>query len=187
MLERLRHLIEPSLNRLGQVVAKTRLPPTAWTLIGLALAVQAGAIYGLWPHRPEVGGGLFLLSGFIDIVDGAVARATGRVTSRGGFIDSTLDRLGEVAVYVGIAYGGLVSPLWATLALGLSLLVSYVRARGESLGVQLSGMGIGERAERILALSLMSVIGQVELGVILVVFLAGATFAHRLYRVASAL
>jgi archaetidylinositol phosphate synthase len=133
-------------------------------------------------------GGLFLLiSGFADVLDGSVARAKGLVSSRGAFLDSTFDRLGELLVFIGILVGRLSDPLIILIALSFSLLVSYARARGESLGISLSGTGIGERAERILVLSIASILGYTKYGVIIVLILAFITFIQRVILIVKAL
>jgi archaetidylinositol phosphate synthase len=123
-----------------------------------------------------------LASGWFDIVDGAVARVTGRTSKRGAFLDSTLDRVAEVAVFVGILAGGYAQPLYVLLALSLSLLVSYTRAKADSLGVSLSGVGIGERSERLLVLAIASLVGLVQWGVVVVALIAGYTFLERVLK-----
>jgi archaetidylinositol phosphate synthase len=115
-------------------------------------------------------------------VDGAVARAAGKASKRGAFLDSTLDRVADAVIFVGILAGGYAPPLYVLLALSLSLLVSYARARAESLGVGLAGVGVGERSERLLVLALASMVGYVQWGVVLVALLAGFTFVERTYR-----
>lgn len=113
------------------------------------------------------------------MIDGAVARVMHRVSKSGSFNDSTLDRLAEVSVYCGIAYAGYASPVLVLLALAFSLLVSYTRAKGDSLGVSLSGIGIGERAERLLVLIVFSIIELVWIGVVIVLVIAFVTFVQR--------
>ena len=120
-----------------------------------------------------------VVSGVFDVLDGAVARVTNRVSKSGSFNDSTLDRLAELSVYAGIIYGNYTSPLIVLLALGFSLLVSYTRAKGDSLGVSLSGIGIGERAERLIVLIVFSIIGYVWVGIAIVLVLALVTFIQR--------
>ncbi|MEM3161140.1 MAG: CDP-alcohol phosphatidyltransferase family protein, partial [Nitrososphaera sp.] len=92
--------------------------------------------------------------------------------------------------------GGLANPVWSMIALGLSLLVSYTRARAESLGVELKGIGIGERAERMLILAIIGMIpfaGDISLGaqmnwaVIIVSIVAGITLIQRIVATASKL
>jgi len=175
-------------NSIGFSLGRTGLPPTFWTAIGFGFSVIAGILYALRPNETYLAAVMILASGIFDVLDGAVARVTNKVSRLGSFNDSTLDRLAEVAVFGGIIYGGYLSPVLVLLALGLSLLVSYLRAKGESLGVPLSGIGIGERAERLIVLIIFSIIGYVWVGVIVVVALALATFFQRylaIYRVLS--
>jgi archaetidylinositol phosphate synthase len=122
-----------------------------------------------------------IASGIFDVLDGAVARVMNRVSSAGSFNDSTLDRVAEVAIYAGIMYGAYTNSVLVLLALSFSLLVSYSRAKGDSLFVTLSGVGIGERAERLLTLVIFSLIGYVWAGVIVVLVLAIITFVQRYY------
>jgi len=164
----------------GRGVAKLGVPPTGWTIIGLLFAFLSSLAYTRHSIAGQAAGGLLvLLSGFFDIIDGAVAKATGRVTKRGAFLDSTLDRLGEVALYIGIMIGGYSSPVLVLVAVTFSLLVSYTRARGDSLGANLSGIGIGERSERLILLALFSLVGFVYYGVIVVGVIAVLTFLQR--------
>ena len=188
MLDRLRARLDKSLLSVGLTLSKTGLSPTSWTIVGLLVSFAAGGAYWSSGYRGEIAGGLLvLLSGFFDLVDGAVARATSSVSKRGAFLDSTLDRVAEVAVFSGILLGGFANPLWVLLALSLSLLVSYTRAKADSLDVSLSGVGIGERSERLLALSILSIIGFAGFGVIVVGLLAAVTFLERVSRAAAAL
>ena len=139
----------------------------------------AGVLYAFRPSQPYLAAISLVASGILDVLDGAVARVTHRVSKSGSFNDSTLDRLAELAVYAGIIYGSYVSPVAVLLALSFSLLVSYTRAKGDSLGVSLSGIGIGERAERLLVLIVFSIFGFVGIGVIIVLVIAFVTFVQR--------
>jgi archaetidylinositol phosphate synthase len=177
MLNKFRKIFEPFFNKLGLLLAKTGLPPLFWSSFGLIMAFLSCLSYS---SINQIYGGIFLLvSGFADVLDGSVARAKGLVSSRGAFIDSTFDRLGELFVYTGILLGSFSDAFLVLMALSFSLLVSYARARGESLGINLSGTGIGERAERILVLSIASILGYVNYGVIIVLILAFITFLQR--------
>ncbi len=162
-------------------MGSTGLSPTFWTFLGFAFSVIAGVLYAVRPSQPYLGGLLLIVSGIFDVLDGAVARVTNRVSKSGAFNDSTLDRLAELAVYAGIIYGNYSSnsPLIVLMALGFSLLVSYTRAKGDSLGVSLSGIGIGERAERLIVLIVFSILGYVWIGVAIVLILAFVTFVQR--------
>ena len=139
--------------------------PNVLTTVGTLVVIASGVAFGFGAIR--LGGLLLLVSGVFDILDGEVARQGGMTTTFGAFYDSTLDRVGESAVFAGLALyflrGGLPAELVtagvaaAMAALVASLLVSYARARAESLGVECK-VGIAGRAERILLLGLPAIV-----------------------------
>ena len=183
VLNRIRAQIEPVVNSVGRALGSTGFSPTFWTFVGFLFSLFAGVLFAIRPREPYLAALLILVSGLFDVFDGAVARVTQRVSKTGSFNDSTLDRVAEVAIYSGLIYGGYTSPVLVLLALSFSLLVSYTRAKGDSLGVSLSGIGIGERAERLLVLVVFSLIGFVWIGIDLVLLLAAITFAQRYYSI----
>jgi archaetidylinositol phosphate synthase len=185
LLDRLRGSLGDALASMGRAASKVVPSPTAWTVVGLLFAFLASAFYG--GRHPFIGGLSLAASGFFDVLDGAVARATGRTSQRGAFLDSTLDRVAEVLVYLGIIVGGYTNPSLVLVALSSSLLVSYTRAKGDALGVSLAGIGVGERPERLLVLIVASLLGVVWLGVIIVALLALITFVQRTITVSRAL
>ncbi|MCX8191296.1 MAG: CDP-alcohol phosphatidyltransferase family protein [Nitrososphaerales archaeon] len=175
-------MVEPIIDHLGSFAIKTGLPPIAWTILGVIFALISGLAYSKVLFSDGVlGGALLLISGLMDILDGSVARLTKTVSPQGAFLDSICDRLSEIFVFTGILIGGN-EPLITLLALSFSIMVSYTRARAEGLGVDLAGVGIGERAERIIALAILSIIGHVHLGVLIVLILAVITFIERVFR-----
>ncbi|MDG7006055.1 MAG: CDP-alcohol phosphatidyltransferase family protein [Nitrososphaerota archaeon] len=185
MLDNLRTSLAAVFAYIGRGASKAIPNPTAWTALGLLLAALAAALFA---RGAPLEAGLALAgSGFLDIVDGAVARATGRTSQTGAFLDSTLDRVSEVLIYLGILVGGLASPPLVLVALSLSLLVSYARAKGDALGVSLAGVGVGERSERLVVLIVAALAGAVWLGVAVVLVLALVTFVQRAARVTGAL
>ncbi len=185
MLDRLRGRLVSYFTGFGRVFAALGFSPTVWTAVGVIISFVCAVAYWTAGARGELTAGLLiLLAGFFDIVDGAVARVTGKVSRRGAFIDSTLDRVSEVAIFIGIMEGGLATSTAVVVALSVSLLVSYTRARGESLGISLAGVGIGERSERLLILAGSSLLGVVGWGVVLVAVVAGFTFLERTIRAA---
>lgn len=187
MLNRLRSKLVPFTSKLGIKLGSLGLSPTVWSLIGFATSIASAASFGsaiISASLPMVaiGSMLLLLSGFFDIVDGSIARSTNRITKKGGFVDSILDKLGEIAVFIGILVGGLASPVLCLIAAAASLMVSYSRARGESLGIAVEGVGIGERAERLLVIAIAGFIPlqfSLEVGVIVVSILSIFTFLQR--------
>ena len=183
VLDKLRGRLEAYLGLVGDWFSRIAASPTVWTVVGLAFSVLSGVAYSRANYTGQLIGGLLILAaGWFDIVDGAVARVTGRVSKRGAFLDSTLDRVAEVAIFLGILAGGLAPPVLVLTALSLSLLVSYTRAKGDALGIRLSGVGIGERSERLLILAIASLVGYACWGVILVAVVAGYTFLERTFR-----
>lgn len=183
MLDKLRARLETNLRSVGNWFAHFQSSPTAWTMVGLVISGIAAVAYSTSGYAGQaVGGVLVLMAGWFDIVDGAVARVTGRSSRRGAFLDSTFDRVAEVALFGGIMLGGYSPPILVLLALSFSLLVSYTRAKGDALGVALSGVGIGERSERLLILAILSILGLVYWGVLLVLIVALYTFLERTVR-----
>jgi CDP-diacylglycerol--glycerol-3-phosphate 3-phosphatidyltransferase len=132
--------------------------PTAFNLLGVALGVGAGVAFAM--GNLVLGGWGVLLGGIADVLDGRMARALGVAGPRGAFLDSTLDRFAEVGAFVGLAvYFQASTSATVVVASGLggSLLVSYARARGESVGV-VCKVGVMQRAERLLAIGLGGVL-----------------------------
>ncbi|HYV98262.1 MAG TPA: CDP-alcohol phosphatidyltransferase family protein [Gemmatimonadaceae bacterium] len=134
-------------------LVRARVSPDLLNYLGVGFGVAAAAAFVA--NRLPVAGWMITLSGVCDILDGRLARALGKVTDHGAFLDSTLDRFAEAATFVGVAWvlAGRPWTVCATmLAMGGSLLVSYARARGEALGVDCKG-GVMQRAERLVFLA----------------------------------
>jgi len=154
----------------------------------LAFAFASALIYGMnIEFALIIGGVVLLIAGFFDIVDGQVARVSQKITKTGGFLDSVFDKIAEVAIFLGILVGGFAEPYLVFLAITFSLLVSYTRSKAESLGIKLQGIGIGERAERLLVIAIIGIIGFMEYAVIIVIIIAGITFIQRIIVTVKAL
>ena len=146
---------------LARALIRGGVHPNTITTVGTLVVVGSGVAFGTGSIR--LAGLLLLISGTLDLLDGQVARQGGKITTFGAFYDSTLDRIGEAAVFAGLIFYFLTGPLPSdmkprALAAGLvalvaSLLVSYTRARAEALGIE-NKVGIASRAERILLLGL---------------------------------
>jgi len=142
-------------------VAKTKLTPDMLTLAGVSLCL-AGAVLVGFEERNEklafwLGGALFAIGSIVDILDGALARAAGKGTVFGAFLDSTFDRLGEAAMLaaVGLVFmrdGNEIALVATFAAVTGSFLVSYTRAKAESLGLR-GDVGFGSRVERVVLIS----------------------------------
>tara|TARA_B110000014_G_scaffold95406_1_gene65457 strand:+ start:668 stop:1243 length:576 start_codon:yes stop_codon:yes gene_type:complete len=181
LLNNLRDSLKPYLQNIGRVFASTGLSPNVWTVVGLLFAFGASFIYGInFEYSLVLGGIILLVSGFFDIVDGQVARYTNKISKSGGFLDSVFDKIAEVAIFFGILIGGYAEPYLVFLAITLSLLVSYIRAKADAAQIKLQGIGIGERAERLLVIAIIGIIGFMEIAVIIVIIIASITLIQRL-------
>jgi CDP-diacylglycerol--glycerol-3-phosphate 3-phosphatidyltransferase len=151
-------------NPLVSWLIRSGVRPNTITTVGTGLVLVSAVAFGLGHIR--LGGLLLLLSGITDTLDGQVARGGAMVTKFGAFYDSTLDRVGDGATFIGIGAFFLTAPdvayrvtaaIVCMVAILSSLLVSYARARAEGLGIDCK-VGIAQRAERILLVGLPSVL-----------------------------
>jgi phosphatidylinositol phosphate synthase len=179
--ETFRQLIRP----LARVLSSIRVRPDALTIAGWVLSVCAATLFAL--GYTKTAGAVVLFAGLFDALDGAVARESNLMSSFGAFLDSTLDRLSESAIFVGIVffYASSSMPyeaLLAGVAMSFSLMTSYTRARAEGLGFECE-VGLLERAGRVVILSLFSLTGFLIAGVGLVAVGALVTTAQRIFHV----
>ena len=191
MLNRFREKITPITTRIGNNFGSLGLSPTFWSIFGFAFAILSSIFFGLTNFLNQQGlefpwqviaSIMLLISGFFDIVDGSVARVMKKTTTRGAFLDSNFDKVSEALIFIAIAIGGLSNPILAMIALSTSILVSYLRARAESLGIELKGIGVGERAERLLILAICGLIpisGSIQWGVIIIILISAFSFIQR--------
>ena len=141
-------------------LARTRVSPNALTAAGVILCAAA-AVVVYFEYSSEylaywLGATLFVVGSVLDILDGAVARSSGKGTPFGAFLDSTTDRMSEGFMLGAIAlvfsrHGDQVALAFAFAAVAGSFLVSYTRARAEALGLK-GDVGIGSRAERVVVI-----------------------------------
>ncbi len=162
------------------------LTPNMATLIGFMMAITSAICYNL--SSTLFASFFYLLSGFFDVLDGMIASLLNKSTTWGGFSDSLLDRYSDALVILGIISGGLCDSKWGIIALMGTLLVSYARARGDALNIDMASVGLGERAERILiifAVSLFSLVYEdaISLGMILLAIITHATVLQRAHYV----
>lgn len=146
---------------LVRFLSERGVSPMHLTLAAFALALLSSTLYAFSTTNAlytALAGFVLLVSAFLDALDGEVARLSSKVTRLGAFLDSMLDKIGEAALCVGIALSGLAEGYVVLLFCTSSLLVSYARARAESVGVDLAGVGIAERAERVILLSGASIL-----------------------------
>ncbi len=187
MLTKLKQKVQQLITFEAKATYKVGLRPNMITAIGLAFAFLSAFAYAGWQFHPVVPWLaliLLVLSGFCDVLDGAVARIYGESTLFGGFMDSLLDRYAEAAVFMGMIIAALCDYRAGLLAMIGSLLVSYSRARAEAAGLKLESVGIAERAERILILLLATLVAlywlpALNIGVIIIAVLANITVLQR--------
>jgi len=190
LLNKYRKLLHPILEKVGILFSSTGLSPNTLSLIGFIITIISSIIFGINSLHldPTINfsaiGSLFLLAGgFFDVIDGSVAKITKRTSRKGSFLDSTLDKISETIIFLGIAIGEFANPILCLIAVSSSLLVSYTRSRAETLGIDLSGIGFGERAERILILAIMGLLPfshSLEYGVIIVIGISIITIIQRI-------
>ncbi|HEY5479355.1 MAG TPA: CDP-alcohol phosphatidyltransferase family protein [Gaiellaceae bacterium] len=148
-------------TRLMGGLARTRVTPNALTAAGVSLSI-GGSVFAYFSYRHELAffwaaAGLFVAGSLLDILDGALARASGKVSPFGAFIDSTTDRVSEAfmlgAIALVFARGHALFSVGLTIAAILgSFLVSYTRARAEMLGLR-GDVGLGDRATRVVVIT----------------------------------
>ncbi len=162
--ERIGNLIRGRLLVVGRALAGLGLTPNALTVIGVVLNIAVAVIIAI--GQAQVGGALLLVASAFDMLDGAVARATGASSRFGGFLDSTLDRYSEAVVYGGVLIYLLDRPddaktgaILVFVASAGALLISYARARAEAAGYKAS-VGLAARPERVILLALCLLINQ---------------------------
>lgn len=192
-LDDLRERVYPIITPLTNLLVRCRVHPNAITTSGFLVTVAAAFLYGT--DHVRFAGFCVLLGGAHDIFDGRVARLRGMESKFGAFYDSTLDRISEVAIYIGLIslYNQYEVTLLSigmiymiVLAMAGSLMISYTRAKAEILGIECS-VGLMQRAERVVLLGLGSLLfglswdGLVISGVIvLFAVLTNATAIHRI-------
>lgn len=148
-----RKKVTPFLEPVARVLGRLGFTPTSVTVIGLLFTVAGAVLISI--ERLALGAGIAGFGAFLDALDGPLARARGTASIRGAFIDTMSDRIGEIAIWTGLAVHLREEPLGLVLcllALAFSLLVPYIRARAESWGAEGRGGWMGRAERMILAL-----------------------------------
>ncbi|MFP3073582.1 MAG: CDP-alcohol phosphatidyltransferase family protein [Caldivirga sp.] len=157
MIGRVKEALEHALVRIAPALPRN---PNLLTVMGLVVSLAAipAALIRQYPVLLPI---IVLVSGFFDVADGLSARFNNRVSNSGAFLDSALDRFEDSAIIIAVAVlGGLSDVLLieAYVAVVGSLLTSYMRARAESLGLRMLGVGFFERPERLIYLFALTLI-----------------------------
>jgi len=183
---RFRTTIEQATKPVGASLRKTGVTPDQLTVLGIVMAVAAAVTIGAGFLR--LGLLLLILAGVPDMLDGAVAKASGMASTRGAFFDSVSDRLSDALLFGGVAwylqteYGGRIALLpYAVFA--CAALVSYQRAKAESLGYDARG-GFMERAERFIFLAIGLLFSELLIPILWFMLVAtGGTAVYRFVKV----
>jgi len=187
--ELVRSHTEKLIGAMARLLARARISPNALTIMGFLGALGIACLIAMGRHR--LGAVLILLVGILDVLDGAVARVRGMVTLFGGFLDSTLDRFAEAALYLGLLYFYIDQQPTSRQVIFLiflsiigSLMVSYARARAEGLGLECK-VGAFTRFERIIVLTVGFFLQQVVLALWILAIFTNLTALRRIFHVWS--
>ena len=173
-----RYLYRPLSLRVATLLAPTFVTPIQITWVSSLFVIGGAVAFGMGSY--VLGAVLTLVGEITDCVDGDLARITGRTTRWGAFLDSVLDRWTDAALILGLGYSDMDALGGAAgLALVASFLVSYTRARAQSLGVDCPD-GIGGRDARILVLVIAALLDLVLAGLITIIALGVITSIHRM-------
>ena len=171
-----------------------KFTPNGITILGFLITLVSAYLVGAgWLLA---GGIVFLFAGGLDLMDGALARLTGKVSPFGALLDSVFDRLSEAALFVGLAVYALRADIGEDrqvffitvllMALILSQAVSYLRARGEGLGV-FTKAGLMTRPERVVLLGAGLITGQIEWFMLAIAIVSGVTLFQRMFTIRNML
>ncbi len=162
-------LVYKAIQPLIDFLARVGVTPNAVTMIGFVLNIGATVVfvYGTNAARGDLryvalGGCIILVAGLFDMIDGRLARVSKQESRFGALFDSVLDRYSELVMFLGICYylvaqAYFLSSLFAFIAMIGSIMVSYVRARAEGLGVECKG-GLMQRPERVLLVGISAIL-----------------------------
>lgn len=174
------------LGFVGRIVARTGLTPNRLTVIGLALNVAVAAVIA--SGNLVLGGFLVVAGGLFDVVDGAVARETNRTSRFGQFFDATMDRYSEAVIFGGLLIhftrtdAGKTAILLTYATIVGSLLISYTRARAETIGLR-GDVGFAQRLERVAILALALAFSRPVWGLWALAILSHVTVVQRIWHV----
>src|SRR5688500_12565132 len=182
MLSRYRDDVRAWSDPVGRGLFRLRLRPNHLTVMGLAVSLLAAAAF-IAGHTHGAGA-LLILAGLFDLFDGSLARASGQVTAFGAFLDSVIDRYSDLVVLLGIVVFYARTPhtrgaLVAMAGLVGSVMVSYTKARAESIGIECN-VGVMERPERMICLIAGALFGLMEPALWALAVLANLTALQRI-------
>lgn len=175
--------MERFLEPVSHTLERYNLNPNLITLLGLIITLVSAFFYSKGYFL--VGGIILIVGGICDLIDGNLARVSGKVSRFGGFLDSTVDRLSDSAIFVGLSLYAFDNRdkeflFLSLLALIVSYTISYLRARAECI-IESCKVGIMERAERIILIIIASFFNFMKLALILIVIFGSITIVQRIH------
>ncbi len=182
MLGKLRELIDDLVKPLGNLIASSGISPNVLSVLGFIANIVA--MIAFFQRKLLLASGLVLIGGFLDLIDGVVARLEGRESIFGGILDSTLDRFSDFFLLVGMGAAIPEEELrWCLVALAIhaSFMPSYIRARAKGEGLSEITVGIAERPERLIIISISAAFGLLKAGLILLIVFGYVTTVMRLF------
>jgi archaetidylinositol phosphate synthase len=196
MLNNFRKELKKTIQMVSNFFDRFNLHPNYWTGISLIFAILSGVFYSKYIiitddfinlpfsvvlHMNEIiAVSMLLISGLFDMVDGELARKNNLTTKFGEFLDSTSDRFAEIFIYLGILVGGYTHSELVYMVITLSLMISYIRSKSETIQIKMVGIGIAERAERLLLLAIGTIVGQIQFALIVILILSVITIIQRI-------
>jgi len=187
MLTKLRRFLDTYTRKIGYAVAHIIPSPNIITILGLLFAIIFLSLILISTNYTYVIAIIFyILSISMDVLDGAVAKATGKSSKVGAFLDSTIDRITDAIYILALYYILDLNLIILFLLLFGCLMISYIRAKAESIGLKMEGIGIAERGDRlilillILLTSIFSKMSALILTVVLLVLVL-ITIVQRIY------
>jgi archaetidylinositol phosphate synthase len=181
MLNRFRPFLK---NILEPIAKKSNINPNLISLISFLIAILSAVCIGC--YRLDLGVLFILLSGFFDVLDGAIARYHNRTSKFGAILDSTFDRFSDAIIIIGFIYGSYIHWFLGILAIHSGFMVSYIRASSQSQGIS-NDVGIAERAVRLIILMISLIIGlilnldYIQYIILLLVIISYFTVIQRLF------
>jgi CDP-diacylglycerol--glycerol-3-phosphate 3-phosphatidyltransferase len=181
----MRILFKDIIDEIGRFLNRFGFHPNTISIIGLFGNFVTAVILAI--GHMTIGGFLALVMGLLDVVDGTMARLRGESTKFGAFLDSVIDRYSELSIFLGLSYYFAIQQNWqgilaSYLAAAGSVLVSYIRARAQSLGLD-AQVGLLTRLERYIVLIPALIFNQPLIGVLIIAVLANLTAIQRIYYV----
>ena len=177
MFGKIRAKYEVLMRPVGESLGNLGIRPNVLTTLSLIVSIGAGVAYAY--RNPLLGAAGLFISGVVDMLDGAVARATNKSTRFGAVYDHVLDRYAEFFALVGIGLGGFSDWLWVVFCLFGMVMASFTRAKAESVGgLKSCTVGIAERQEKLIVLLTGSILQAYFAGALLVAIATVGLLSH---------